>query len=348
MLVVRVGVLALGFAGTVRVAVADPPLKEADIEAMRAKVPYVSLADRLAYERLLGERSTPSLSKEAEAMLDEMDAPGKIADTPHAGTARVDGGLRGESIRLLHSETVADFIKREGFGITRHLQPSPAWITMKDPEVSPAEALPPLSANHTLERPLPIVADGTGDALARLYLPTRAGLLEFVSESNFDFASAQSFGHVESIERVAGLEPHAFRHPIQDRMNFTFANGHDESKHISYTIDTWRIVRLELVSLLKHETPAVYLSEHLPRMDELSETKTRRLTAYEMQAIESFRAGEQLMAQTTGNVIEMVGAIRAAKQCMACHEVPRGTLLGAFTYQLQRHPPIDVSQPAAD
>src|SRR3569833_2317501 len=170
MFVVCIMVLALSFAGEARVALADPPYREADIEAMRAKVTYISLADRLADVRLLGELSMPPLSKEAEAMLDEMDGPGKISDAPHAGTARVDGGLRGESIRLLHSETVADFIKREGFGLSRRLQPSAVWITMKKSEESPPKTLPPLSANQTLERPLPIVADATGDALARLYL----------------------------------------------------------------------------------------------------------------------------------------------------------------------------------
>ncbi len=118
------------------------------------------------------------------------------------------------------------------------------------------------------------------------------------------------------------------------------AKAHNNRRNVDQR--RWRIVRLELVSLLKHGTPAVYSSEHLPNMEELTDVKTRPLTAFEANALDTLRAGEELTAQTNGNVIEMVGAIRASNDCMKCHEVPRGTLLGAFSYQLQRDPPIRV------
>jgi hypothetical protein len=35
----------------------------------------------------------------------------------------------------------------------------------------------------------------------------------------------------------------------------------------------------------------------------------------------------------------MVGALRAARQCLECHEGRRGDLLGTFSYVLQRVPP---------
>jgi hypothetical protein len=36
----------------------------------------------------------------------------------------------------------------------------------------------------------------------------------------------------------------------------------------------------------------------------------------------------------------MFGAVRAAKQCLKCHFVQRGELLGAFSYVLDRTMPI--------
>ena len=37
-------------------------------------------------------------------------------------------------------------------------------------------------------------------------------------------------------------------------------------------------------------------------------------------------------------VIRMLGSVQAASQCIGCHSVKRGTLLGAFSYILLRTP----------
>ena len=39
-----------------------------------------------------------------------------------------------------------------------------------------------------------------------------------------------------------------------------------------------------------------------------------------------------------GPTLRMLGAIRAANQCVACHAAERGQLLGAFSYTLQLQP----------
>jgi hypothetical protein len=41
----------------------------------------------------------------------------------------------------------------------------------------------------------------------------------------------------------------------------------------------------------------------------------------------------------------MLGSLRAQKQCLECHRVPHGSLLGAFSYELRRDPPIKVAAP---
>ncbi len=43
--------------------------------------------------------------------------------------------------------------------------------------------------------------------------------------------------------------------------------------------------------------------------------------------------------ETAANTVQMLGALRAARQCTKCHQVERGELLGAFSYNLVRESP---------
>ena len=67
----------------------------------------------------------------------------------------------------------------------------------------------------------------------------------------------------------------------------------------------------------------------------------RGLGAFEEEALASLEKGEDVIARATTNRIEMVGSLRAAKQCLQCHDAKRGELLGAFTYELIRDPAIE-------
>jgi hypothetical protein len=108
-----------------------------------------------------------------------------------------------------------------------------------------------------------------------------------------------------------------------------------DSKH------PWHVTRLELVSLLMHDKPKVYMSDHLPKMTEAVHAKTRDLDGFEQLSLNSLQSGDELVADATLNRIQMVGAIRASKQCLECHDVQRGDLLGAFSYELRRDPPVE-------
>ena len=44
------------------------------------------------------------------------------------------------------------------------------------------------------------------------------------------------------------------------------------------------------------------------------------------------------------NRIRMVGSLRAGKDCMECHSIRRGELLGAFSYELVPPRPMPVKQ----
>ena len=114
----------------------------------------------------------------------------------------------------------------------------------------------------------------------------------------------------------------------------------------------WQITRLELVSLLKHKTPRVYESKNLPRMDELADTDTRPLDAFEAASLPQLETRKDLVVESRTNRIRMLGSLRAGTTCLKCHRVPRGKLLGAFSYQLDRKRPLrrtvesDVASPS--
>ncbi|MDB2687223.1 hypothetical protein N9Y42_08415 [Mariniblastus sp.] len=102
----------------------------------------------------------------------------------------------------------------------------------------------------------------------------------------------------------------------------------------------WKVNRLELVSLLMHNQPVVYVADELPNMETLSsaDAETRSLTAFETDGLEKLQAGESLHVQATRNRIVMVGELRASQACCQCHAVKEDELLGAFSYEFLRSP----------
>jgi hypothetical protein len=99
---------------------------------------------------------------------------------------------------------------------------------------------------------------------------------------------------------------------------------------------TWRIKTLDLVGLLTHDQPVVYVSENPPAMKDLKDMPTRRLDFFEFAGLEAIHKGEQTFIREKDGTIRMLGAIRAAKECLFCHsDCHEGTLLGAFSYTLR-------------
>ncbi len=99
----------------------------------------------------------------------------------------------------------------------------------------------------------------------------------------------------------------------------------------------WEVAELELVSLLKETSPAVYQSDSLPNLEELTHENfpTRPLVEFEQRALAKLAGGTNLVTEQTGTEFRAVGALRSVEQCRGCHDVPDGTLLGAFTYRLR-------------
>jgi len=148
---------------------------------------------------------------------------------------------------------------------------------------------------------------------------------------------------------VAGFEAHRVRFGEHWSGNLRDSKEVLEQQDIDVEDSgiAWKANRLELVSLLMHDEPLVYDVDELPNMETLSSetAKTRALDEFETKALEALKSGEELFVRATKNRILMVGSIRASEQCLSCHSVKKGDLLGAFSYEFLRNPPFhpDVS-----
>lgn len=142
---------------------------------------------------------------------------------------------------------------------------------------------------------------------------TNPSLDLMVRDTVRDFTDPQRWGYRKG-ERVAGFLPHALRRPPGPAKD-------------------WAVETVELVGLLLAPDPQVYVSASLPRMDEVRHAQTRHPDGFESPALARLRAGDELVHDEPAG--RLLGAIRAAKQCLQCHGGDRGELLGAFSYRLR-------------
>ena len=233
------------------------------------------------------------------------------------------GQQRAGAIRRLHENTVSQFINSPGFGVTRMAGYDRYLIRTEDPGPIP-QPQPPEQPYVPDDLAVP-TASGGSDSRSQLALvdliSTSVGRMH--QENVVDFVNPEGYGYRNRQGLVAGFEAHRFsRSP-------SLGDAH-----------VLRLGRVELVSLLKNSRPRVYVSEHLPRMEDLRDAPTRDLTAFERDALARLRQGEDLVTRRDGTGHWALGSLRAMKQCLDCHQVRRGDLLGAFTYELRSNRPL--------
>ena len=275
---------------------------------LREEYPFASLADRLAYEQQVPQQSESpdiELSQHATTWLTQYED-----NSRHERRQRL--------LQQLHDDQYIEFVKSAGFGMMRMIRLS-RW-SLEIPDVKP-ESLPNRPQQNdpptAIQNPIFAASEGA-DVTPKLMALHDVGLKSFLA--------SERFGFVKTRQLAAGFEPHA----MTENPNRAW---HKE-------LIEWQISRLDLVSLLKFAEPRVYLSEHLPRMDELRNAETRPVDDFEQRALTHLRNGEDIVLDQQLNTIRLVGAVRAAKQCLDCHSVRRGELLGAFSYLLDRKQPI--------
>jgi hypothetical protein len=273
------------------------------LRAMQTEFPVVSLASRLAYERRgVAPLVAPALSAGVESALSQLE---KDCDVRNA---------REWQLKRIHAREYEQFIRAAGFGVGRMRQPR-LWAMRLAPLRDIAFDEPPAGGEF--------LAEETGWwGIRNAGLANGAEHLHAVSRA--DFLDPAGFGaSIAPLVKVAGFVEHGLHYsPLAQLSNRK----------------AWTIERLELVSLLKFDEPRVYVLDHLPRMDELSSENapTRALDAFEKGALGRLWTEEDVAIAGEGGRTRMMGSLRAGSQCLDCHSVPRGTLLGAFSYVLRR------------
>lgn len=188
-----------------------------------------------------------------------------------------------------------------------------------------------------------------------LMIPSSKFFFRMHQRTRDEFVAPRRSGHVESLEQVSGFVPHRldrrpkiepwdYRGEILSWQHTPWNRKLDEHVAEEFrAVDRspppdaiWLLKSLELVSLLKSNSPAVYVSAYLPDMEKLANVETRSLNRFEVDSLHSLEYDEDLVIAARTNEIQLMGSIRASESCMQCHAVYRGALLGAFSYHLVR------------
>jgi hypothetical protein len=214
-------------------------------------------------------------------------------------------GFQNYQLLTLHERSVNLFISSAGFGSFRMIRPSETSLArnfrIEPVPVQPGSRFSSIWSPGELERP-----------------PSseEAPLSRMLDDSIVDFVNPRGFGYIKDRRHVAGFETHRF-------------------SQVPAPANRWTVRTLELVSLLLHDEPEVYVSDHLPRMERLHGQPTRPLDRFERYGLDALGQGEDMFVSKSDEGVRMLGAVRSTKQCIACHGGDRGDLLGAFSYALQ-------------
>src|SRR5437868_13923214 len=232
---------------------------EREFARLRARFPYESIVKRLPVPH------PPNTGKRLPGDADQQMA--LLEDAVRKSHGQYKFKDRAFLLQQLHEETVNLFVNSSGFGVARLFgRPSESGITyrLRPDALVPQPALSTAPSGASGDRsPGPTVTES--EALRLLH---REGVMDFVYPVGFGYAKDRS--------HVAGFQSH----------RFSSVPGPEEE---------WGVLRLELVSLLLHDRPVVYVSESLPRMDKLRGAPTRPLDSFEAAALEKLRGGEYLL-----------------------------------------------------
>jgi hypothetical protein len=203
------------------------------------------------------------------------------------------------ALRQLHESTYLQFAVAAGFGPARM-----PYLSHNRVELEP---------RTPLKVPVSVAIDTTQTGKLDVDRIHRDAILSF--------AEPERMGLIRSREEVAGFEAH----------EVATLSDYDSDPA---AVKNWQVTRLELVSLLRHSEPRVYMSNTMPRMDQLEEIEHRALNEFEKNALPQLNTQIDLVVDSQPDRIRMLGSVRSSKTCLQCHEGERGKLLGAFSYEL--------------
>jgi hypothetical protein len=324
-------------------------------DALQVRYPLYSVSDRLAYETGSKHRAAEKAAPRSLAPLVEVELAAAEARSRFAIRNRVLGEVHGNDgigvatdayllARLENDLATLDGRSMELSSAPRRSGGCGSHEAPRAPEPEPQYVPQPAPE----QGPLPEYASTDAPVAA----PPRELLTELHKGAGNDFLNPERFGYVRSRDQVAGFEPHRFT--AMPSLGKSYDANTDGTTHNAVMFgsagetvrhdDQWTLERVDLVSLHKPAGPAVYLSENLPKVDDLKTADTRLLDDFETRALAKLRTDDDVVIEQADGRIRMVGALRAGNHCLRCHAGARGELLGALSYEF--HHKNFVPQPA--
>lgn len=247
-----------------------------------------------------------------------------------------------------------------GLGAWAMLREPPAPVVVPEPQ---AKAVEHASAQQVLAGSLERLHT---EALAHFHADPKNGFYRMapvyqkvVKEWKTPWFSVGELDHAQPIpfqkdmERIHQGAVKDFLTPRsadQEQPAPTFAIVFDEKKY-DRTKKVWEAKNIDLIGLVKHPEPVVYVSEKItPNMTRQDTPPTRMLDEFELGGLAMLHKGENLFARSSDGVIRLLGAVRTEAECVSCHrEKKEGDLLGAFSYTLReaeyKRVPFGASRP---
>ncbi len=285
----------------------------ARIDRLRSRFPMESLTPRLAYEADHPQAvEAVSLTPDIVKHMVEFEQ----------GVQYMRPRSREIRLKLLHDESYRDFIASSGFGFERTKPTTLRMLDLPDPEPVPMPASPSHEESY--------LADREREQRGGFPHATSASPESVTEGRNIHNSASELFLHVEQWGYVTDREHSVgFQAHHVSKMPWTRQLAKGQTRN-------WAISQLQLVSLLKHKLPRVYVSENLPDLNDLADVQTRELSSFERAALPPLERDQDLVIDDMPTRIQMLGALRASQSCLQCHQVPTGSLLGAFSYVLKR------------
>ncbi|MDA8564208.1 hypothetical protein N9L06_07145 [Mariniblastus sp.] len=288
-----------------------------EFDAYRNQIQLTDVSNRLAYESTVTNLNRSDVLLGESREMTESEIPGESEFENEAAVTNSWNG-RARALEGIHSGRIEMFVKSPGFGIGRGFRSSARHADY------------PVLQDVSFE----LIPDDEFQKFERQHWVYYSSWDERVQDKESlhhlgvtDFVRPASWGFVVTPKQVLGFRPHGFMLPPQNM-------GQDFLAKTNLKLNS-----LQLISLLRFESPRAYVLDHLPRMDQLvaEDVPTRELTKFEHASIDQLRAAHKLVRSqsTPDDGLEMVGAIRAYESCLGCHNVCRGDMLGAFTYQFE-------------
>jgi hypothetical protein len=286
-----------------------------------AVLPLAALACLLAWRHqnsapAAGERSArPESTQDRRGADEDTDAiptaKGSHKDPPHLS----QDALFAVALARLHSDATRRFVAAPGNGVGRFGQiPQTGQFNQIGQSVLGGQ-VPLVGRLGTLQQQLP----------------------QFPQLVERDWTvPSWSPGELSDDQRVEGVEDLETIHRVSVA-DFSPSSGVSSvraAQPAHRTARLWEVKSIDLVGLLMHDEPVVYVSHKL-EMAKLDRVPTRDLDFFESAGLAQLQKGKEIFARGQKETIRFLGAVRAQKQCLSCHDVSEGTLLGAFSYTLR-------------